>query len=152
VPSVRTVVVQVQEVAMSEYAAGLPAIRLGQVTEGDRIRVGVGFDLRGHETAGVGRATLWLDLGPLTELPTLRLLDPATGSEYHARTGGRRAGRLVGLPLGASALADLRDSSGGFFTLEGEFRLAGHPSSLAFTPRFCQLSFDAREEAIPFAA
>ena len=137
---------------MNEFATTLPAISLGRVIEGDRVRFGVGFDLRGRrEIADAHGATIWVDLGPLAELPRLELLDSSSGRTYGA-DATHRAGQLLGISLNAAALADLHSSCGAFFTMEGEFCLADRLAVPSVTPRFCQLTVAGREDRVAVAA
>ena len=138
---------------MHGTATALPAIPLGHVVQGDRVRFGVGFDVRGQtDPMRAGEMTLWLDLGPACSSAAVEVREPSSGIDYTAIGTMKRDGQRLGVRLNAAAFADLRRAAGAFFTVEGEFRLADHPASSRVVPRFHQLTIAVREEDASVAA
>ena len=137
---------------MSAVPVSLAAIPLGRVISGERVRVSFAFDVRiAPYLDDFDTATIWLD--PDRRLPAgiVALREPSNGAEYglmhlHTETHG-----LVALTLNATAIADLRDAAGGFFTVEGEYVAdAGEPRS--FTPAIHRLTLRSSEMQIELAA
>ena len=138
---------------MSSAPVRLSAIPLSRVVDGQRVRMNVAFDLRDPNLSlNLEAATVWFDTGWAAPNTELVLREPTSGIPYGAAARQTVRGRRIGIKLNAAALADLRNASGAFFTVEGEVLGTDAPTNYAVAPRVRHLTFRSAHSSVRLAA